>query len=156
MFRLVLKVGTTFSDTATLVPLRGFRPVRASRVLTANTPKSRSSTRSPCASAVVIVSKMALMIFSTSRWYRCGFSAAILSISSDLSIGASGGARSQARTGQATSTEAGGAMLKLSAQAVIVESDGGGAPDPSLVGGNGAFRQVQSTMTARSGREPAP
>ena len=41
--------------------------------LTANTPKPRSSTRSPRASAVVIVSKMALTIFSTSRWYRCGF-----------------------------------------------------------------------------------
>src|SRR3954468_19720125 len=44
---LVLNVGTTFSDTATSPPLRGFRPVRASRFLTANTPKSRSSTRSP-------------------------------------------------------------------------------------------------------------
>ena len=32
------------------------RPVRASRVLTANTPKSRSSTRSPRASAAVMVS----------------------------------------------------------------------------------------------------
>src|SRR4051812_36868176 len=57
MPRLVLKVGTIFSGTATLVPLRGFRPVRASRFLTANTPKPRSSTRSPCASAVVIVSR---------------------------------------------------------------------------------------------------
>src|SRR3954463_1090142 len=50
MSRLVLKVGTTFSDIGTSVPLRGFRPVRASRVLAANTPKSRSSTRSPRAS----------------------------------------------------------------------------------------------------------
>src|SRR4051812_9979404 len=89
MSRLVLNVGTTFSDTAISTPLRGFRPVRASRVLTANTPKSRSSTRSPRARAAVIVSKMALTIVSTSRWYRCGFSAAILSISSDLSIEAS-------------------------------------------------------------------
>src|SRR4051794_28027763 len=110
----------------------------------------------PRAKPAVIVSKMALMIFSTSHWYRCGFSAVTLSISSDLIIRAFGRARSQAGTGRATPTEAGGAMLKLSAQAVIVESDGRGAPDPSLVGGNGAFRQVQSTMTARSGREPAP
>src|SRR4051794_10676314 len=95
----------------------------------------------PRAKPAVIVSKMALMIFSTSHWYRCGFSAVTLSINSDLIIGASGGARSQARTGRATSTEAGGVMCRLSAQAVIVESDGGGAPDPSLVGGNGAFRQ---------------
>ena len=49
-----------------------------------------NATRSPCASAVVIVSKMAFTIFSTSRWYRCGFSAAILSINSDFSIGAFG------------------------------------------------------------------
>src|SRR3954453_17408689 len=90
MSRPVLKVGNTFSDTATAVPSRGFRPVRALRVLTANTPKPRNSTRSPRASAVVIVSKMVLTILSTSRWYRCGLSAAILSISSDLIIGAFG------------------------------------------------------------------
>src|SRR4051812_2592672 len=64
-------------------------------VAPANAPKSRSSTRSPRAKAAVIVSKMALTIFSTSRWYRCGFSAAILSINSDLIIGAFEGARSQ-------------------------------------------------------------
>ena len=44
MSRPVLKVGTTFSDTATSSPLRGFRPVRASRFFTANTPKQRNST----------------------------------------------------------------------------------------------------------------
>ena len=64
-------------------------PVRAPRVLTANTPKSRSSTRSPRARAAVMVFRIVLTIFSTSRWYRCGFSAAICSISSDLIIGAS-------------------------------------------------------------------
>ena len=74
MSRLVLNIGTAFSDTGTWVPSRGFRPVRALRRLTRNMPKPRSSTRSPCASAVVIVSKMVLTIFSTSRWYRCGFS----------------------------------------------------------------------------------
>src|SRR3954471_11250918 len=89
MSRLVLNIGTTFSDTATLVPSRGFCPVRASRRLTRNMPKPRSSARSPRASAVVIVSKMVLTILSTSRWYRCGFCAAIFSISSDLIMGSS-------------------------------------------------------------------
>ena len=36
------------------------------------------------------VSRIVLTIFSTSRWYRCGFCSAILSISSDLSIAGSG------------------------------------------------------------------
>src|SRR3954451_20900729 len=53
-------------------------------------------TRSPCASAVVIVSRMALTMASTSRWYRCGFCSAILSISSDLIMRASGRAIAQA------------------------------------------------------------
>src|SRR3954447_8382748 len=44
-------------------------------------------------------------------------------------------------------------MLRLSAEVVTVEPDGRNAPTLSLVGGNGAFRQVQSTMTARSGGE---
>jgi hypothetical protein len=47
-------------------------------------------------------------------------------------------------------------MLKLSAEVVTVEPDGRGAPALSLVGGNGAIRQVQSTMTASSGGKPAP
>src|SRR4051812_21358345 len=53
-------------------------------------------TRSPCASAVVIVSRMALTMASTSRWYRCGFCSAIPSISSGLIMRASGRAISQA------------------------------------------------------------
>jgi hypothetical protein len=44
-------------------------------------------------------------------------------------------------------------MLRLSAEVVTVEPDGRDAPTLSLVGGNGAIRQVQSTMTARSGGE---
>src|SRR5215207_8298403 len=40
--------------------------------------------------------------------------------------------------------------------AVTVELDGRGTPTLSLVGGNGAIRQVQSTMTARSGGETGP
>ena len=47
MFRPVLKVGTTVSDTKTAPPLYGLRPVYASRLLTANTPKSRSSKPGP-------------------------------------------------------------------------------------------------------------
>ena len=37
-----------------------------------------------------MVSRIVLTIFSASRWYRCGFCSAILSISSDLSIAGSG------------------------------------------------------------------
>jgi len=44
-------------------------------------------------------------------------------------------------------------MLRLSAEVVTVEPDGRDAPTLSLAGGNGAIRQVQSTMTARSGGE---
>ena len=47
-------------------------------------------------------------------------------------------------------------MLRLSAEVVTVEPDGRSAPAPSLVGGNGAIRQVQSTMTASSGGETGP
>src|SRR5215203_935893 len=45
--RLVLNVGVTISDTGTSAPLRGFRPVRAPRILTANTPKTRLHTIPP-------------------------------------------------------------------------------------------------------------
>ena len=55
----VLKVGMAFWPTEMASPVRGLRAARASRLLTANTPKSRSSTRSPRASAAVMVSKMA-------------------------------------------------------------------------------------------------
>ena len=44
-----------------------------SRFLTTNTPKSRSSTRSPRARAAVMVSRIVLTISSTSRWYQYGF-----------------------------------------------------------------------------------
>src|SRR4051812_28570326 len=44
-------------------------------------------------------------------------------------------------------------MLRLSAEVVTAEPDRSDAPTLSLVGGNGAIRQVQSTMTARSGGE---
>jgi hypothetical protein len=39
-------------------------------------------------------------------------------------------------------------MLRLEAEAVTVEPDGRGAPDPSLVGRNGAIRPVQPTIAA--------
>ena len=39
MSRLGLNGGTAFSDTVTSAPLRGFRPTRASRFLTAKPPK---------------------------------------------------------------------------------------------------------------------
>ena len=88
--RPVLNVRCVFSDTATSAPLRGLRAVYGSRFLTANTPKSRSSTRSPCARAAVMVSRIVLTIFSASRWNRCEFLSAILSINSDLSRAGSG------------------------------------------------------------------
>jgi hypothetical protein len=80
----VLKTGTAFSDTATRSPVFGLRPVRAPRFFTANVPKPRSSTRSPCASASPIVPRIAFTIFSMSRKYRCGFCSASLWTSSDL------------------------------------------------------------------------
>src|SRR4051794_37982276 len=86
MSLLVLNIGISFSATATTCPLRGFRPVRASRLLTLKAPKPRSSTRLPHASASVIVPRMVLTTASTSRWYRCGFCSAILAINSDLII----------------------------------------------------------------------
>jgi hypothetical protein len=86
MSLLVLNIGISFSATATTCPLRGFRPVRASRLLTLKAPKPRSSTRLPRASASAIVPRMVLTTASTSRWYRCGFCSAILAINSDLII----------------------------------------------------------------------
>jgi len=47
-------------------------------------------------------------------------------------------------------------MLRLSADAVTMEPDGRRAPDPSLVGRNGAIRQVQPTIAAGSDRKPVP
>src|SRR5580693_10275237 len=64
----VLKNGTHFWSTATWAPVRGLRPVRAGRCFTENAPKPRSSTRSPRAIAAIISLRMALTIFSTSRW----------------------------------------------------------------------------------------
>src|SRR3954466_14599199 len=72
-------------DTATSSPLRGFRPLYASRILTAKTPKHRNSTRPPRARAVLIVSRIVLTMSSASRRYS-GFFAAILSASSDLTM----------------------------------------------------------------------
>src|SRR6202030_1947049 len=64
----VLKNGTHFWSTATWAPVRGLRPVRAGRCFTENAPKPRSSTRSPRAIAAMISLRMALTMFSTSRW----------------------------------------------------------------------------------------
>ena len=69
----VLKEGTAFCATGTSAPVRGLRPWRAPRSLAENTPKPRSSTRSPRRKASIISSNMALIIFSMSRGYRCGF-----------------------------------------------------------------------------------
>src|SRR4051794_34651596 len=88
--RLVLNIGTPSPGPAPPPPLRGFRPARAPRRLVVNTPKPRSSTRSPCVSASAIVSRIALTRSSTSCRYRWGFCSASFSISSDLSIGSLG------------------------------------------------------------------
>jgi hypothetical protein len=63
MFRPVLNVGMAFSPTETAPPVRGLRAVYDSRSLTTNTPKSRSSTRSPRTRAAVMVSRIVLTIF---------------------------------------------------------------------------------------------
>src|SRR5688500_17039310 len=63
----VLKNGTTFCSTATVSPVRGLRPRLASRNFTEKAPKPRSSTRSRCASASVISSKIVVTMRSTSR-----------------------------------------------------------------------------------------
>jgi hypothetical protein len=47
-----LKNGTCFSSTSTLSPVRGLRPMRASRFFTENAPKPRSSTRFPLAKSL--------------------------------------------------------------------------------------------------------
>src|SRR5216684_7780234 len=64
----VLKNGTDFWSTATCAPVLGLRPARARRFLTEKAPKPRNSTRSPRASAATISPRIALTIFSTSRW----------------------------------------------------------------------------------------
>jgi hypothetical protein len=61
----VLKNGTYFPVTETVVPVRGLRPTRAGRFLTETAPKPRSSTRSPRDSASVIWRRMTLTICST-------------------------------------------------------------------------------------------
>jgi len=55
------------TGTGTDSPVRGFRPIRASRCFTEKAPKPRSSTRSPRASAAVISSKSVETMRSTSR-----------------------------------------------------------------------------------------
>src|SRR5690606_22639481 len=85
-----LNCGTYFSPTSTCSPVRGLRPTRAGRFLTEKAPKPRNSTRSPRAMASPISSRIALTMFSMSRWNRCGFSAASFSTSSDLIIKGSG------------------------------------------------------------------
>src|ERR1019366_251833 len=79
-----LKNGTDFSSTGTASPVRGLRPVLASRRLTVNAPNPRSSTRAPRANAAVISSNMVLTMVSTSAPRKCGLSAASPAISSDL------------------------------------------------------------------------
>ena len=69
----VLKWGIAFFATATTSPVRGLRPVWASRSLTEKAPKPRSSTRSPRRKALTISSSIVLTIFSMSRSKRCGF-----------------------------------------------------------------------------------
>ena len=81
-----LKNGTAFSSTGTASPVRGLRPVRASRRLTVNAPNPRSSTRSPRARAAVISLKIVLTISSMSRFERCALAADSSPISSDLVI----------------------------------------------------------------------
>src|SRR6516165_7889019 len=66
----VLKNGTHFLSTATWAPVRGLRPVRAGRCLTEKAPNPRNSTRSPRDIAAIISPRMALTMFSTSRWYK--------------------------------------------------------------------------------------
>jgi hypothetical protein len=105
-----LKYGKTFFSTDTATPLRGFRAVRAGRVLTEKMPKSRISTRSPRASAAMITSSMALTMFSTSRSRRRGFWSRIRLTSSDLSISAApslGPVRHQIEAGKGQAVKAG-------------------------------------------------
>src|SRR4051794_40477651 len=103
MSLLGLNASKSFSGTTTALRLRGFRAVRADRFFAVNIPKPRNSTRSPRASAAVIVSSMASTMASASRLYRCGFSAASFATSSDLIIRAqafgSSGRREQAPDG---------------------------------------------------------
>jgi hypothetical protein len=63
----VLKKGRALFATATAAPVRGLRPVRASRSLTEKAPNPRSSTRSPRRRAWTISSNITLTIFSMSR-----------------------------------------------------------------------------------------
>jgi hypothetical protein len=101
MSLLGLNASKSFSGTTTVLRLRGFRAVRADRFFAVNIPKPRNSTRSPRASAAVIVPSMASTMVSASRLYRCGFSAASFATSSDLIIRAqafgSSARREQAR-----------------------------------------------------------
>ena len=53
-----LKYGTTFLSTVTLFLFFGLRPRRAERTLAANVPEPRNSTRSPCAIAEAISSRL--------------------------------------------------------------------------------------------------
>jgi hypothetical protein len=79
-----LKKGTDFASTETIPPFRGLRPTRGPRRLTVNAPKRRNSTRSPCASADAMPSRMVATTVSTSSARRCALAVAISAISSDL------------------------------------------------------------------------
>jgi len=64
----ILNAAKCLSVTFTWSPVRGLRAMRASRCLTENTPKPRSSTRSPRASAAAIsVKSVATMRFASRR-----------------------------------------------------------------------------------------
>src|SRR3546814_2269300 len=62
-----LKYGTRLASTSTVSPVRGLRPVRASRARVEKAPNPRSSTRPSSASRAVISSKKVETIASTSR-----------------------------------------------------------------------------------------
>jgi hypothetical protein len=79
-----LKKAVDVSRTETSSPVLGSRPTYASRRLTVNTPKPRSSTRSPRASMDAISLKMVATAVSTSPPRRCGVAAAISAMSPDL------------------------------------------------------------------------
>lgn len=66
-----LKNGTLLAGTLTIVPVFGFRPLRALRRRILKLPKPRSSTFSPFASASVMLSKTVSTIASLCFFVRC-------------------------------------------------------------------------------------
>lgn len=83
-----LKEGEVLFRDPSGSPVRGFRPVRASRRFRWQVPNPRNSTRSPRDNALLISPKIAATIRSKSRWYRCGLSLAARLITSDFVIAA--------------------------------------------------------------------